>query len=1119
MKAFKEEYTWELNSEDKFDPDAALKNAKTTGGTMVMWKTKLAKYVTVHPVRTTSFLPIIFSPPDSPVTVHIAIYLPTAGRDTEYVDQITKLGNCISDLKAKYEDCIIFIRGDGNTNMNNKERMKIFNFFLSNNQLSQVKIEHKTYHHFIGGGAFDSNIDLILHSNELLNNERVTRIFCKNEFPDMFSHHDAILSTVSIPMTPIQPPDQHLCEAPRHNYSRIKILWTDEGVAQYQEEVSPKLAEIRARWLDPLSKTSLSILLQRTNDILNDAAIKTNKSVDMNKVRTKSRKVPKTVRESRAFLLKIHRTATKSVLKKARNSHKTLVRKVRAREDHLRNQKLFSILSSDPRAAFSTIRSGKSSSSSFLFPHVMVGTKKYVGDKIIDGFYDSISNLKTLDYQKLRESPYHASLMEDYKYIKYLCSHKSDLPPVSLKKSSDILCKIKPTVSDFFSISARHFTNAGMAGFVHFNLLMNVFINDVNNCTIEELNTVFALLLYKSHGKDRTLDSSYRTISTCPLLAKGLDLYLRELFITKWNLQQASTQYQGESSNHELASLLITEAILHSKFIVKQPIYLLFLDAKSAFDTVVIPYLVRKLHSSGMDGHSILYMENRLSSRATFCGFDGLVAGPIHDEHGLEQGGVSSSDCYKLYNNELLTVAQESRLGVNMSKSLTISAVGQADDTVVLSNSLHKLKQLLYLVLEYCTKYNVKLSSTKTKLLQITPPRFQNFIPYNPIRIDGEVIEPTTEAEHVGVIRSVSGNLPNILNRVASFKKALGALASCGLAKGHRANPVATLRILSIYCTPVLMSGLGSLLLSSKEIAMVDQQYKRTLQNILKLSVSTPSPLVYFVAGSLPATAILHLRQLSIFGLVCRLQGDPLHQHAVQVLLTLPPSTQSWFSSIRNLLLQYNLPHPLHLLHHPPAKLKFKKMVKSHILDYWETKLRSESSFLPSLSYFHPEYLSLSSPHRLWSTAGQNLYEVSKAKIQLLFLSSQYPCAQRTRHWSPDNPRGFCSYPPCKVAEIVESREHILLLCPAYTETRLKLISSSLRTQHPQVHTLFLRYLFSTTTNMTQFLLDPSGMPDIIRCTQLYGSIIFNDIFYIGRTWCFAVHRERSKRLGKWNFM
>ena len=86
---------------------------------------------------------------------------------------------------------------------------------------------------------------------------------------------------------------------------------------------------------------------------------------------------------------------------------------------------------------------------------------------------------------------------------------------------------------------------------------------------------MYALLLYKGHSKERTLDSSYRTISTCPLVAKGLDILVRDLCIEKWNIQQAATQYQGQGSTHELASLLITELIQHSKFASRKPIFLL----------------------------------------------------------------------------------------------------------------------------------------------------------------------------------------------------------------------------------------------------------------------------------------------------------------------------------------------------------------------------------------------------------------------------------------------------------------------------------------------------------------------------------------------------------------
>ena len=160
--------------------------------------------------------------------------------------------------------------------------------------------------------------------------------------------------------------------------------------------------------------------------------------------------------------------------------------------------------------------------------------------------------------------------------------------------------------------------------------------------------------------------------------------------------------------------------------------------------------------------------------------------------------------------------------------------------------------------------------------------------------------------------------------RLSGFKKALGPLVACGLARGSRSNPEASMCILSIYATPVLLSGLPSLVLSPAEIGNNDQQYKRTLQNILKLAVSSPPALVHFVAGSLPLTAILHLRQLSLFGMICRLPANPLHSHAKHVLLTLSRSPNSWFQKVRDLLLLYQLPHPL-VSERPTTQSHFQK--------------------------------------------------------------------------------------------------------------------------------------------------------------------------------------------------
>ena len=96
--------------------------------------------------------------------------------------------------------------------------------------------------------------------------------------------------------------------------------------------------------------------------------------------------------------------------------------------------------------------------------------------------------------------------------------------------------RMKPTVNDVNGITINHYIHAGPAGIKHFHLLLSCLLNDVNNTDIEEINTVYACILFKGHNKDKTSDRSYRTISSCPVIAKALDLYIRDLHIESWNL-------------------------------------------------------------------------------------------------------------------------------------------------------------------------------------------------------------------------------------------------------------------------------------------------------------------------------------------------------------------------------------------------------------------------------------------------------------------------------------------------------------------------------------------------------------------------------------------------------
>ena len=143
------------------------------------------------------------------------------------------------------------------------------------------------------------------------------------------------------------------------------------------------------------------------------------------------------------------------------------------------------------------------------------------------------------------------------------------------------------------------------------------------------------------------------------------------------------------------------------------------------------------------------------------------------------------------------------------------------------------------------------------------------------------------------------------------MKNALCVLLLAGLARRHRGNPAASLRLSQLYGAPVLLSGLSSLVIDGHNLS--------TLQKLLRFHERTPRAMIYFLAGSLPASALIHQRQMSLFSMICHLKDDPLNKHAQYVIMQ-----------------------------------KLKCLVKTRITGYWEQLLAPEAAQLDSLSHFNP---------------------------------------------------------------------------------------------------------------------------------------------------------------------
>ena len=115
-----------------------------------------------------------------------------------------------------------------------------------------------------------------------------------------------------------------------------------------------------------------------------------------------------------------------------------------------------------------------------------------------------------------------------------------------------------------------------------------------------------------------------------PFVSKALDTYVAQLYSPIWMKNQAETQFQGRGSSHELAALLLTETVQYSLNSSKKPLFVLYLDAKSAFDLVLTEFLINNLFHYGIQDQGLLLINERLGNRKTVCEWDRQLMGPIN---------------------------------------------------------------------------------------------------------------------------------------------------------------------------------------------------------------------------------------------------------------------------------------------------------------------------------------------------------------------------------------------------------------------------------------------------------------------------------------------------------
>jgi hypothetical protein len=119
----------------------------------------------------------------------------------------------------------------------------------------------------------------------------------------------------------------------------------------------------------------------------------------------------------------------------------------------------------------------------------------------------------------------------------------------------------------------------------------------------------------------------------------------------------------------------------------KQNGHLVLLDAKAAFDKVIHSHLFRRMHHAGIQDKTWTIIKSLHHNAESCIRWTGSTSDCFKVGMGGRQGGILSTDLYKLYINPLLDRLQNVGIGLKIGN---VNNTGCADDIALLSSVIHR---------------------------------------------------------------------------------------------------------------------------------------------------------------------------------------------------------------------------------------------------------------------------------------------------------------------------------------------------------------------------------------------------------------------------------------------
>jgi hypothetical protein len=336
--------------------------------------------------------------------------------------------------------------------------------------------------------------------------------------------------------------------------------------------------------------------------------------------------------------------------------------------------------------------------------------------------------------------------------------------------------------------------------------------------------------------KERTNDlNKIRPITVSDSIANIFEKYIMIKLEEKYRDPDQQFGFKANNSTNH-AIYVMEETVKHYKK-KRKPIYACAIDASKAFDKVNRERMLNILHGK-IDNELWLILRLYYNESLAYVQSNSETSSLFKTSIGVKQGGPLSPKLFSIYMHELIDVMlTDDKLLANID-GIKTGIILYADDIIILTENISKMKIALQICEEYGIKYEIKWNPKKTQMICFNKTKtFEE----EDIKLCNETIEWVNSFKYLGVIINDKLNYKEFLHekRMATLRT-YHAIKNIGL-ETKEMNHKLKAHMFKCYIRPIMYYGIDNIQLFKNEIKKIQVLESQIVKRMLGFDKKTRS--------------------------------------------------------------------------------------------------------------------------------------------------------------------------------------------------------------------------------------------------------------------------------------